>query len=102
MADENKVDTADSKLDPVREIVSDRTEFFINELAAIDARQDVRYNSLARRMAALEARKHGAGDIDFDKLLGTMFLVVGVLQLIPLVFELVQQWRSSSSSQLSA
>lgn len=97
----NKVDTVDSKLDPVREIVSDRTEFFIGELAIISRESDQRYASLSRRMAALEGKKHGAMDVDFDKLLGTMFLVVGVLQLIPLVFDLVSKWKSSSSSPSS-
>jgi hypothetical protein len=75
-------------------------EFFIGELETISREQDNRYNSLTKRIAALEAKK-GSSEFDVQELLGTLFLVMAVLQIVPLVLDLVKQWKSSSSSQLS-
>ena len=92
MANQKRTDMAEEAKPEVS-----RTEFFIQELERMDSLWERRYGSLVNRISLLEQKKKGSSDIDIEQLIGTIFLVMGILQILPLVFDLVSKWRSSPS-----
>lgn len=76
-------------------------EFFINELARMDATQERFRSNCARRLVALEEKSKGGADDEVTKMMGTVLLVLIGLQLLPVVLDMIRQWKSSSSPQYS-
>lgn len=83
-------------------IQPDRIEFFITELEKIDADNERRYLSLTRRVGELEEKNRKTFSDDPAALMGGIFIVLIGLQLLPVILDMVKQWRSSSSSLSSA
>ncbi len=78
------------------EAVSQRTQFFLDELARMDLDSERRYKHLSSRIASLEQKGKSISD-DPEKLLGSLFLIIAVIQAIPLVIDLVRKlWASES------
>lgn len=75
-------------------------EFFMGELMKIEAEGDRRYGSLALRVQKLERK--GKSQDDPEAMLGQIFMGLMLLQLAPLVIELIRKWLTESkSSELS-
>jgi hypothetical protein len=97
MSEEMKVEEKQSTLPT--DVAIDRTEFFIAELASMSSQHDkeiLYYRNLATRVTILEQKGKSVGD-DPEKMLGMFFLVMGVLQLIPMLIDVVKACRSSES-----
>lgn len=71
-------------------------EFFMDELMKIEASTDRRYSSLAVRVERLE-RKNKSQDSP-EAMLAQIFMGLMLLQLAPLVIELVRKWLTESKS----
>lgn len=86
-------------MDQDEEVKVERVRFFIDELARMDHKQERINEAVTRRLQALENSRKGTSDELFDnRTIGVLFLIMVVPVVLPFVFDLVQQWRSSSSS----
>lgn len=74
-----------------------KTEWFIDELARMDRAQTLVNTVTSRRLTELESKTRGSFEDDPAKLMGSVFLVLIGLQLLPLVLDMVKQWSKSSS-----
>jgi hypothetical protein len=83
--------------DAKQEEALDRREFFLDELAAMDLKQERMYNYLARRVTILEQKGKSMAD-DPEKMIGSIILVLAMIQLIPLVIDWITRCRLSSQS----
>lgn len=100
MADQDK---QEQKTQPDRE--ADPTpkgaDFFISELAHMEQENVRRYMALSTRLASLERKGKTSSD-DPMNMLGSVILVMVVLQVLPVVIDLlVRKWAPSSSLPLS-
>lgn len=73
-----------------------RTEFFIGELEDMHNTYENRIQSLTRRVTALEEKNRGQYDDDPMKAMAPLIIMFVVIQLLPLIGDLVIKWRSSS------
>jgi hypothetical protein len=73
--------------------------FMMDELSRMQETNDRRYNSLSKRITALEESKHGTFDDDnpMRPLLGLMMFGMLVQLLTPILDAMVQRWFSPSS-----
>jgi hypothetical protein len=81
------------------QMVADRTDFFIRELASMDDKNERRYAAIARRLTELEDRAHRKLNDDPMDIMGPVVMVMVLLTVAPIIIDLVKQWRLSPSSQ---
>ena len=85
------------------ELLEQRTQFFLNELAAVDDASKRRYAQLAERVRELESKRTRS---DEELLSSSMMYFMLAITFAPLIFELVskvaEKWRSPNSQELSS
>lgn len=79
------------------EIAIDRTRFFIDELARMEHQEARRYDHLSKRLAALEQKGKSTMSDDPEKMLGTFLLIIGLIQVLPYIVDIVRQCKPSES-----
>jgi len=72
-------------------------EFFIQELARMEHEEVQRYKHLSKRLVALEQKGKSMTD-DPEKMLGSFFIVLFVIQVLPIVIDIIQAWHRPSES----
>jgi hypothetical protein len=76
-------------------------DFFIKELAHMEQDSVKMYTSLSRRIAILEQK--GKSSDDPEKMLTNVFIVLMVIQLLPVVVDVLRSlWTPSASSSSSS
>jgi hypothetical protein len=75
-------------------------DFFIRELSRMEHEQTQMYRNLSRRIAVVEQK--GKSNDDPEKMLTSVFMVLLVIQVLPLIIDIVRKlWEPSESLPLS-
>lgn len=82
-------------------VLKNRTDFFIDEFARIEADWSKQYVAMSNRIAKLEQKGKSTKD-DPEKLFATVFIIVAVVQIVPLILDLVKDVCRSSPLQPSS
>ncbi len=76
----------------------DSREQWLTTMADMQIQADQRYAHLSRRMSALEQKGKSIGD-DPEKMIGSLFMILMVINLLPLLIDMVRaKWVHSESS----
>lgn len=74
-------------------------EFFMDELGKIEASNERRYASLTMRIEKLERK--GKSHDDPEAMMAQIFMGLLLLEMLPLVVELIRKWLTESKSSES-
>lgn len=84
-----------------RSLAPRERERWLDVMADMQTQSDRRYESISRRIAAIERKAGGAIPDEMKGFLLMLGLYIGVQLLLPLVIQMVDEWVRSRSSRLS-